>query len=159
LKIEVYTDGATSSNGYANAVGGWAYVVLRDGEKIHEKSEKLQPATNNQCELRAIIEACKWVENYTSTLFDSPEIIIYSDSAYCINCYKQNWYIGWEANGWLNSKKQPVLNKEYWQELLPYFKTKTYKFERVKGHQNKDNWNDYVDRLAVEAKKIGNLYN
>ena len=26
--IKIYTDGATSGNGKANAVGGWAYLIL-----------------------------------------------------------------------------------------------------------------------------------
>lgn len=152
MKIEIYTDGAVSNNGYANATGGWAFVILENGNKIYEYSEKLVPATNNQCELRAIIEACKWLEKYTLTSFEEPEVVVYSDSAYCMNCYKQKWYIGWEANGWKNSKKEPVLNREYWEELLPYFKSSYIKFEKIKGHQNLNNWNDYVDKLAVEAK-------
>ena len=35
---EVYTDGATSGNGKADAPGGWAYVILRNDEVISQNS-------------------------------------------------------------------------------------------------------------------------
>ena len=34
--IRIYTDGATSSNGKADAVGGWAYLILNDNIKINK---------------------------------------------------------------------------------------------------------------------------
>ena len=30
--IEVWTDGAASNNCKENAIGGWAYVIVKDGE-------------------------------------------------------------------------------------------------------------------------------
>ena len=35
---EVYADGATSGNGKADAPGGWAYVILKDGMMIAQDS-------------------------------------------------------------------------------------------------------------------------
>ena len=49
--IKIYTDGATSSNGKANAIGGWAYIILNDNNEIIEKnSGHIEKATNNICE-------------------------------------------------------------------------------------------------------------
>ena len=143
-----YTDGATSSNGYENAQGGWAFVVIDENDElVSARSGHIENATNNICELTAIIEAC------TEASELNKPIIIYSDSAYCINCYKQKWYKNWQKNGWLNSKKQPVANKELWEKLIPYFENEDYKFEKVKGHCG-NRWNEFVDKLAVAAKEF-----
>ena len=117
--FEIYCDGAVSGNGYDNAVGGWAYVVLKEGLLIHkesgqEKDPKL--ATNQRMELTAILRACE----YVNELDPFATVKIYSDSAYCVNCFKQNWWRAWEKNGWVNSKKQPVANQDLWEKLI-YF--------------------------------------
>ena len=150
---EIYTDGATSKNGFEGAVGGAAFVILQNGEKIADWSKKIEPATNNICEMMAIITACEEIE---PMLNEFDKVNIYSDSAYCINCYKQFWWKAWLHNNWVNSKKEPVKNKELWEKLIPYFQDARFQFIKVKGHAgNKDQhsyWNEFVDRLAVEAK-------
>ena len=60
--IEVYTDGATSNNGYENAIGGAAWVILQENIIIDSGSKNIKNATNNICELEAIIEGCKKAE-------------------------------------------------------------------------------------------------
>ena len=79
----IYTDGATSNNGYKNAVGGWAYVIINEsGNIMAQDSGQINEATNNICELTAIIKACEAVEK----IIDQDEkVIVYSDSAYAIN--------------------------------------------------------------------------
>lgn len=144
----IYTDGATSNNGYEGAIGGWAYAIITEDDHypIRVSHGHIEGATNNICELTAIIKAC----NAASEI--GGQFIIYSDSAYCINCYKQKWYKKWEENGWLNSKKEPVANQDLWEQLIPFFESSLYEFEKVKGHS--DNfWNEYVDKLAVKAKE------
>ena len=147
---EIYTDGATSKNGYEGAVGGAAFVMLLNGEKIAEWSSKIEPATNNICEMLAIINACEEVD---PMLNEFDKVNIYSDSAYCINCYKQFWWKAWLHNNWVNSKKEPVKNKELWERLIPYFQDARFQFIKVKGHSD-NKWNNYVDKLAVEAKGV-----
>ena len=144
--MKIYTDGATSNNGYEGAQGGWAYILVNDHNQIvAQGSGSLPEATNNQCEMTALIQACKAADHYED-IFD-----IYSDSAYCVNCFKERWYIKWLRNGWVNSKKEPVANKELWEQLIPYFQDPCYNFHKVQGHAD-DYWNNYVDRMAVEAK-------
>lgn len=142
---EIYTDGATSSNGYEGATGGWSFVVADDSNLL--RTGHVENATNNICEMLAIINACKFAEN---SLYTEP-IVIYSDSAYVINCYKQKWYKKWQLNGWINSKKQPVANKELWEQLIPYFENNKFDFVKVKGHAD-NKYNILADKLAVEAK-------
>lgn len=145
--MKIYTDGATSNNGAANAQGGWAYVIINDVDTIvAQDCGHIDNATNNICELTALIKACEAAKVFP-TFFT-----IYSDSAYAINCYKQQWYKKWEINGWKTSAKLPVANKELWEKLIPFFEDNKYNFEKVKGHAN-DKWNNLVDELAVKAKE------
>jgi len=146
-----YTDGATSNNGSSYAIGGWAFIVLKDNGQtlIYTDSGSLQPATNNICELTAVINACTWLQE-NSTL--SEKHIIYSDSAYIINCYKEKWYKKWQINGWRTSSKSPVLNQDLWEKLIPFFDNENFDFVKVKGHGN-DRLNLLVDQMAVEARK------
>lgn len=156
--MKAYTDGAVTGNGTENAYGGWAYVILLEEHEsllcddvIHGDSSYVDKATNQICELIAVIEACKYIESQSRENIFFPHTI-YSDSAYVINCYKQSWWKNWEINGWKNSKKEPVANKELWEELIPYFQNPSFNFEKVKGHSNNE-WNNLVDELAVKAKQ------
>ena len=147
MKYSIYTDGATSGNGYEGAQGGWAWILLDEEDNIVLKAVgHIDNATNNICELTAVIHACTNVD-------PNEEYTIYSDSAYIINCYKEKWYKKWQNNGWINSKRQPVANKELWKELVPYFEKPNFHFEKVAGHAD-NKYNNLVDRLAVEAKSI-----
>lgn len=144
-----YTDGATSNNGYDGARGGWAFIIVDEYSSriIHEESGYIENATNNICELTAIIKAVKFLSRH----YFYERNVIYSDSAYCINCYKQKWYKKWIQNGWINSQKKPVANKELWELLIPFFESPFYSFEKVIGHST-NYWNIHVDNLAVQAK-------
>ena len=119
---------------------------------------KITPATNNICELVAVIEGCLAAEailkeyNITEPFF-KPAVIVHSDSAYVINCWKEKWYQNWERNNWKNSKKKPVANKDLWQALLPFFKNRHFIFNKVAGHAG-INGMRYVDTKAVEAKEL-----
>ena len=144
-----YTDGATSNNGSNYAVGGWAFVIVNNNNSVIDfKKGKLVPTTNNICELTAIINACI----YLDYKYPSEEHIIYTDSAYVVNCYKQKWYKKWQENGWITSKKTAVLNQSLWEKLIPFFEKENFTFEKVKGHFN-NNFNNLADKLAVEAKQ------
>ena len=148
-KFKIYTDGAASNNGYPNAIGGWAFIIVdKHNTILHHRYEGVKGATNQQMELMAAIQGC--VEG--NSLYPQDKFTIYSDSAYLINCYKQEWWKNWRFNGWRNSKKQPVANKELWEALIPFFQNSNFSFIKVEGHSD-DSWNNYVDALAVLAKE------
>ena len=85
------------------------------------------------------------------------EYIIYTDSAYLINCANQGWYLKWMTNGWMTSQKTSVANKELWEELIPTFDDTRFEYRKVRGHQKGDSftskWNNYVDVLAVAGRR------
>lgn len=148
--MRIYTDGATSNNGSKEAVGGWAYIVVNDVDNIFLRGKgHVKNATNNICELLAVINACRNVYAIPSSYFT-----VYSDSAYIVNCFKEKWYKKWIENGWVNSKKEPVKNRELWEELIFYFNSDRFNFEKVQGHSG-DKYNEIVDQMAVEAKEVG----
>ena len=151
---KIYCDGAVSNNGYENAVGGWAYVILDDKDTVlFEENNFEKYATNNRMELYSCYKGLNKLLTEI-TLKEEDKIEVYTDSAYLHNCYSQKWYLSWMKNNWLNSKKQPIANKSLWQLIIPFFENEKVDFFKVKGHNN-NYWNEYVDSLAVAAKKNG----
>lgn len=151
--IRLYTDGATSSNGKADAIGGYAWILLKDDEVIGTGYDKVEKATNNICELLAMIKGC---ERALEILGAIDDITVFSDSAYCINCKNQSWYKKWQISDWRNSKKDPIANRALWERLIPFFEDPRFKFVKVKGHSLDGSfdsyWNNQVDALAQKAK-------
>lgn len=155
-RYEIYTDGSCKKNGTEGAIGGWAFIIRQynnDGEYIRgwSKSDWSSDTTNNRMELTAILRALDWCENIRDFHgYGDDSIYVYSDSAYIINCYTQGWYRKWEKNGWINSKKKPVENRDLWEDLIPWFKLKNYHFKKVKGHAGEE-FNELVDSMAQSA--------
>lgn len=150
MSYAIYTDGAVSGNGKANARGGWAYLILHKetGSMIHCASGGELNTTNQRMELMACIKACQAAEQFDS----NGKVEIYSDSAYLINCDKAFWWKAWERNGWKNAKKQPVANQDLWEQLIPFFKNERFTFIKVKGHAG-NRYNEQVDEMAVRARE------
>jgi ribonuclease HI len=151
MNYKIYCDGAASNNGFDNAIGGWAYVIIDENDNIvAEDSGRVPAATNNRMELYAAYAGLMAAMEQEG----GDRCDIYTDSAYLHNCKDQNWYSNWIRNGWVNSKKQPVANKDLWMKLLPFFNASNIEFHKVKGHAD-DKWNEYVDDMAVAASKSG----
>lgn len=144
-KVEIYTDGSCKGNGKENANGGWGFIALYDGELATEGYGGEKDTTNNRMEMTAVINACYYYDNKLNT--EPAECVIYTDSAYIHNCITQGWWKTWVRNNWINSKKQPVKNKDLWLYLIPFFQRLDIKFEKVKGH-NGIELNEKADKLA-----------
>lgn len=139
--LSIYTDGACSGN---PGVGGWAAVLLYQGHEKEIFGSEGQ-TTNNQMELLAVIKALECIKRPVKT-------VVYSDSSYVINAFKQGWIKSWQRNNWLNSAKKPVSNKELWQRLIPLVERYQVTFVKVKGHSD-NKYNNRCDFLAVKAWK------
>jgi ribonuclease HI/uncharacterized phage-like protein YoqJ len=133
----VYTDGACSGN---PGPGGWAWAVAPSGPFESGAEAK---STNQRMELKAVLEAL--------TKLDGP-LEVRSDSTYVVNCFRDRWWEGWLARGWVNKQKKPVANRDLWEPLISEYRRRAgeISFTWVKGHSD-DPLNDVVDRLAVEA--------
>ena len=133
--IILYTDGACSGN---PGPGGWGAVLIFNGIE-----KELSGTTNNVMEITAVIEGLKALKRPCN-------VNIYSDSAYVVNCFEKNWINNWIKNNWVNSKKEPVKNKELWLELYDLTKIHKVTFNKVKGHSNVK-YNNRCDELARNA--------
>ena len=140
-KVTLYTDGACSGN---PGKGGWGAVLIY-GKIEKEMSGVAEVTTNNQMELTAVIEGLK-------ALKEPCEVLVYSDSAYVVNAFNQNWIEGWVQNNWRNSKKDPVANRELWEELIALTDKHKVTFNKVKGHAG-DIYNEKCDALATAFNK------
>ena len=144
IKMEdviIYTDGACSGN---PGPGGWGAVLMyKDNKKEIYGSNP--DTTNNIMEITAVIEALKLLKYPCN-------VKIYSDSSYVVNCFTKGWIYNWKKNNWKTSDKQPVKNRELWEELYNYTQIHKIEFIKVKGHS--DNiYNNRCDELARNAIK------
>ena len=146
-QLEIYTDGSCKRMGSTMTFGGWSFIALRGGERIYEVADSEYGTTNQRMELLAIRNALEFAQK---NRLPNEHVVIYSDSAYAINCYVQEWYTRWNANGWVNANGQDVANQDLWVEIIPYFDNFWYYFSKVKGH-DKNYWNNECDRLAQLA--------
>ena len=138
-EVIIYTDGACSGN---PGPGGWGSILMYKDNKKEISGGKLD-TTNNVMELTAVIEGLK--------LLKFPcKVKLYSDSAYVVNAFNQKWIYGWLKNGWKNASKEPVKNKELWQELYDLTKIHEVEFIKVKGHSDNE-YNNRCDELARNA--------
>ena len=138
-KVTIYTDGACSGN---PGPGGWGAILMYQGNK-KEISGGKKNTTNNEMELTAVIEALKMLK------FPC-QVDLYSDSAYVVNAFLQNWIGNWIKNNWKTSSKEPVKNQELWKELYELTKSHQVKFIKVKGHSDNE-FNNRCDELARNA--------
>lgn len=142
-EVTIYTDGACSGN---PGPGGWAAILMAGGAK-KELSGGERDTTNNRMELMAVIEGL-------AALKRPCKVDIYSDSAYVVNAFSQNWIEKWIRNGWKNSAKAEVANSDLWKRLLELTTMHQVTFHKVKGHADNE-FNNRCDELAVaEWKKL-----
>lgn len=131
MKINIYTDGACSGNQHDENMGGYG-AILEYGEHIREICGGEENTTNNRMELMAVIEAFKHLKR------DGLEVNVFSDSAYVVRCFSERWFDKWRLNGWRTASKEPVENKELWEELIDLTEKHKTRFFIIKGHINPD---------------------
>lgn len=136
--VHIFCDGACSGN---PGPGGYGAILRYNG---HEKeiSGAAAHTTNNRMELTAAIEALK--------LLTRPcRVVITTDSQYLVKGITE-WIITWQRKGWQNSKKEPVVNRDLWEELLELTRMHTITWQWVRGHDGHIE-NERCDCLARAA--------
>ncbi len=136
--IEVYTDGSIRVN--PGGPGGWAFVVVRDGDAREQVSGGSPSTTNNIMEMTAVIEAILFLK-------DEPSFTVVSDSQYVVkgvNEYMHNWARKrWPAK---------VKNVELWKRMHEMFDPSRMKIEWVRGHAG-NGFNEIADYLAGQEMR------
>ncbi len=136
--VEIFTDGACRGN---PGPGGWAALLRYDGqEKLVQGAE--EDTTNNRMELMAAIAGL-------SALSQASIVSLTTDSQYVRQGITQ-WIIGWKRNGWRTASRQPVKNKDLWQQLDAALADHKITWHWVKGHSGHPE-NERVDQAANDA--------
>jgi ribonuclease HI len=173
VMVKVYTDGSCTKNGKKEANGGIGVYFGPNNDsnismsfdsakdKFYDKYsiiDKIGVATNNKCELLAILMA---LEECEEMLKNGEKLTICSDSMYSIKCCTL-WSMVWEKNNWKTSQDKDVLNKVIIQEIRNYIKEyeNLINFKYVPSHTSKpheksekyEDWfgNFEADRLACQ---------
>jgi ribonuclease HI len=135
VKVEIYSDG--SSDGKSGGIGGWAFVIIVDGVKVHEDSGSEQKATNNTVEL---LGASKGLEYAASAYPQCDDVTLISDSQ-CV--------LRW-ATGEYQVKKPHLI--PYVINLRKFFRQLNAKTRWERGHIGEPN-NERADQLAKAARE------
>lgn len=139
----LYTDGACSGN---PGPGGWAFILrhARSG-KTREESGAEKATTNNQMELRAVIEGLKRLKRRT-------RVQVVTDSSY-VKQGITDWIHKWKNNNWRRKTSggwRPVKNVELWRRLDGLVQRHEVTFQHIRGHSGHPE-NERCDELAVAA--------
>jgi ribonuclease HI len=138
MQVEIFSDGACSGN---PGVGGYG-SILRCNGKVKEISGAEELTTNNRMEMTAAIAALE-------ALTRPCEVVLMTDSQYLAKGMTE-WLPGWLKRGWVNSKKEPVVNRDLWERLHALSKVHKISWVWVRGH-NGHIENERCDELAREA--------
>lgn len=146
MKIEIYTDGACSGN---PGPGGFGVVEMNGDIVEYTYSEECENTTNNREEMKAILHAFEHACSY----YRYDEVLIYSDSAYCVNMIN-DWIWTWAKNNWMNSKKKTVENLDLVKELHKYLIMDFFPCQviKIKGHCG-NAANELADALATNNER------
>jgi ribonuclease HI len=140
-RVVIYTDGACTGN---PGPGGYG-AILKYKDRRKEISAGYRKTTNNRMELMAIIKAL-------SSLKNSCQVILFTDSQYIVDSVTQGWAIRWREKDWQRNKKERALNPDLWEKLLDLFEKHKIEMRWIKGHAGEKE-NERADLLATQAVK------
>jgi ribonuclease HI len=144
----VWTDGACSGN---PGPGGWAAIVVRDGEEHLELSGGEAHTTNNRMEYTAALEGLR-------ALPAGSMACIVTDSRLMLDSMTK-WIAGWKRKGWKTAGGDPVKNQDLVKALdAEIGRHAAVRWHWVRGHETGAEHahkalNDRADRLAVAAAR------
>ncbi len=136
--VEIFCDGACSGN---PGVGGFG-CILRYGGHEKELAGADGSTTNNRMEMTAAITALE-------SLKRPCRVKLTTDSQYLVKGMTE-WLPGWVRKKWVNSKKEPVVNRDLWERLLELSREHRIDWIWVRGHAGHPE-NERCDELARQA--------
>jgi ribonuclease HI len=113
--------------------------LLRAGGTEKELWGGEQDTTNNRMELMAAIRGLQ-------ALTRRSKVMLTTDSQYVRKGITE-WITGWKAKGWKTANRQPVKNRDLWEQLDALREQHDIEWHWVKGHSGHVE-NDRVDGLA-----------
>jgi len=134
-EVQIYTDGACRGN---PGPGGWAALLIA-GKRRKEVSGAEAATTNNRMELMAAIGGL-------GALKRRCKVRLFTDSRYVMQGATE-WLAGWKARGWRTAAREPVKNKDLWEQLDAAAAGQDIEWRWVKGHAGHE-YNEHVDKIA-----------
>lgn len=127
--IFIFTDGSSRGN---PGPGGWGVVIVNNDDKlkVQELGGREENTTNNRMELTAAIQALSYLSNLQLKTYN---LKLFADSSYLVNGITK-WIYGWQKNGWKTKTKDPVENKDLWEELIAVTEGKKIDWKIIGGH-------------------------
>jgi ribonuclease HI len=147
-EVLVWTDGACRGN---PGPGGWAAIVVSDGEEHLELSCHAPQTTNNRMEYTAALEGLR-------SLPAGSRACVVTDSRLMLDSMTK-WIAGWKRKGWKTAGGEPVKNQELVRALdAELARHAEVRWHWVRGHETgaahaHKALNDRADRLAVAAAR------
>jgi len=138
--VRLITDGSCLGN---PGPGGWA-CILKYNHHLKEMWGSEPQTTNNRMELTAAVQGLR-------VLKERCEVTVVTDSEYVKNGITK-WMAGWKRNGWRTASKEPVKNRELWEELDREVARHQTEWRWTKGHAD-DEENNRCDELAQRAAR------
>ncbi|KAF1353436.1 ribonuclease H-like domain-containing protein, partial [Delphinella strobiligena] len=149
--LKIWTDGSSLGNGALGAVAGIGVYFGPSSPKNLSEALVGPRQTNQRAELTALQRALELSPR-------NRQIRIHTDSNYAIKCVTE-WFTKWRQNGWLNSQKKPVENRDLVEKILGLLEERAelgsgskVEFVWIKGHAD-DEGNIAADELAVKGAR------
>ena len=155
--INIYTDGSCPKNGDPRSPGGWAYVVIEDASRSLKNQvlkrleagglvgDRSRPNTSIRMEMIAIIKALE-------SVCRPSQILLFSDSSYCIRGINERWYDNWIESGRTSSGTKPK-NLDLWEQLIKLVDYHHIAAIHIRGHSG-HRWNELCDKYARRQADI-----
>lgn len=153
--VTIYSDGACQPN--PGESGSGISVYHADVFETCYYGLYLKDSTNNIAELKALYAALQIANEYKIKGIDN--IVIKTDSRYSIDCLT-TWIEGWIKRKWLNTKRQPIKNRDIIEPMYNLYLTlkDNVLIQHVYAHSGIEG-NEIADRMSVLAidNKTSNL--
>lgn len=141
VQVTAYTDGSCDT---ASGHGGWAYLLDTPDGRL--RASGYEPGTtNNRMELTAAVRALE-------SLTTPSSVTLVTDSTYLKKAFTDGWLEKWQRNGWQTASKQPVKNRDLWEELLGLEQRHEVRWSWTRGHAGHAE-NEAVDSMALAARR------
>ncbi len=136
-----------------NKTIGWygyiaEYVDSQGREHIRDAYKYVMGVTPNMLTLMAFCAALDEIRK-------ACKIKVYTDSAYLReSCEKR--LMRWKENGWQTAHKEPIRNKELWQQVSEKISRHVIRFGTEEDPDYKSRYRDRIGE-EIERRKAGNV--
>ncbi|XP_012277947.1 ribonuclease H1 [Orussus abietinus] len=144
--VNVFTDGACSSNGKKGAKAGVG-VWFGDNHPLNISQPVDGRPTNNMAEIQAVTLAARQAHKE-----GIQKLKINTDSRFLISCITE-WMPKWKKRGWMTVGNKPVINKCELLEMEEALSSLSIKWNHVRGHQG-IHGNEMADKLARAGAEL-----